>query len=223
KALFERNIPTPAEYKAAHGYNGHDISRCGGIWSTSAVVHILDDERYTGTYIMGKREVTEVGGRRVRMKDESQWIRIPDHHPAIISRELFDQVQAQQFRFKCPKKNANAYPLRCKVFCGCCRHAMPRTANKNHYFQRRHSKVNEAAPCHGLTIIEAELEGMLYEILSKQAQIILNVADLANAGQLDKRLLCGGNVMEKIELGCIATWAVAVKVALDYCGCRNFV
>jgi hypothetical protein len=50
KALFERHIPTPAEYKAAHGYNGHDISRCGRIWSTSAVVHIPDDERYTGTY-----------------------------------------------------------------------------------------------------------------------------------------------------------------------------
>lgn len=39
KALFERNIPTPAEYKAAHGFNGHDISRCCGIWSTSSVVH----------------------------------------------------------------------------------------------------------------------------------------------------------------------------------------
>ena len=123
KALFERYIPTPAEYKAAHGYNGHDISRCCGIWPESSVIHILEDERYTGTYIIGKREVTEVGGHRVRMKDESQWIKIPDHHQAIISKELFDQVQAQRPRFKCPKKNARAYPLRGKVFCGCCHHA----------------------------------------------------------------------------------------------------
>ena len=189
KALFERHIPTPAEYKAAHGYNGHDISRCCGIWQESSVIHILEDERYTGTYIMGKREVTEVGGHRVRMKDESQWIKIPDHHQAIISKELFEQVQAQRPRMKSPKKNARAYPLRGKVFCGCCHHAMPRTANKNHYFQCRHSKVNEAAPCHGLTITEAELEGMLYEILSKQAQVILNVADLSNAGMLDVQLV----------------------------------
>ena len=70
KALFERYIPTPAEYKAANGFSGHDISRCYGIWSASAVVHILDDERYTGTYIMGKREVTEVGGRRPPGTDE---------------------------------------------------------------------------------------------------------------------------------------------------------
>lgn len=48
KVLFERQIPTPAEYKAAHGCNGHDISRCYGIWQESS------DERYTGTYIMGK-------------------------------------------------------------------------------------------------------------------------------------------------------------------------
>ena len=188
KALFERHIPTPAEYKAAHGYNGHDISRCCGIWPESSVIHILEDERYTGTYIMGKREVTEVGGHRVRMKDESQWIKIPDHHQAIISKELFNQVQAQRPRVKCPKKNTRAYSLRGKVFCGCCGHAMPRSAKKSATFFCRCTKVNEAAPCHGLTIMESELEGMLYEILSKQAQIILNVADLSNAEMLDVQL-----------------------------------
>ena len=202
KALFERNIPTPAEYKAAHGFNGHDISRCCGIWSTSSVVHILDDERYTGTYIIGKREVTEVGGHRVRMKDESQWVKIPDHHQAIISRELFDQVQAQRPRFKCPKKKARAYPLRSKVFCGCCGHAMPRRATKNATFFCRYTLVNEAADCHGLTVTEAELEGMLYEILSKQAQIILNVANLANAGRLDVQLARQAEYDKRIE-GCL--------------------
>ena len=101
---------------------------------------------------------------------------------------MFDQVQAQRPRFKCPKKNARAYPLRGKVFCGCCGHAMPRTAKKNATFFCRYTQVNESAPCHGLTITEAELEGMLYEILSKQAQVILNVADLSNAGMLDVQL-----------------------------------
>ena len=188
KALFERGIRTPGEYKAARGIANHDVSRCNGVWPTSTVIKILDDERYTGTYIMGKREVTEVGGHRLRMKDESQWVKILDHHPAIISKELFDQVQAQRPRFKCPKKNARAYPLRGKVFCGCCRHAMWRTDNKNHVFKCRHSKPDAAASCHGLMVAETELEGMLYGVLSKQAQVILNVADLSNAGRLDVQL-----------------------------------
>ena len=234
RALHERGIPTPGEYKAAHGFNGHDISRCRGIWPVSSVVHILDDERYTGTYIMGKREKTEVGGHRVRMKDESQWIKIPAHHPAIISKELFEQVQAQRPRFKCPKKNARIYPLRGKVFCGCCRHAMPRTAKKSATFFCRYTGVDEAAACHGLVISEMELEGLLYEILSKQAQIILNLDNLSNAGQLDiqlaeqaeynnrieeymdkKRVLYEGLVLKQISMEDYKTQKAAIDNELD--------
>ena len=203
KALFERGIPTPGEYKAANGFAGHDVSRCCHIWPESTVVRILDDERYTGTYIMGKREVTEVGGHRARMKDESQWIKIPDHHTAIVSKELFAQVKAQLPRFKCPKKNTRIYPLRGKVFCGCCRHAMPRTAKKSPTFFCRYTKVDEAAACHGLVIAEAELETILYEILNKQAQIILNLDSLADAGPLDLQLAkqneCGDQVENCLE------------------------
>ena len=199
RALFERGIPTPAEYKAAHGYNGHDISRCCGIWHETSVAHILDDERYTGTYIIGKREVTEVGGHRVRMKDESQWIKIPDHHTAIISKELFAQVQAQRPRLNSPKKNTTTYSLRGKVFCGCCQHAMARRVRKSPTFYCRYTRVNESAACHGLVIAEAELEGLLFEILSKQAQIILGLDNLSNAGQLDIQLAEQAEYSNRIE------------------------
>jgi len=144
KALFERGIPTPGEYKAAHGFTGHDVSRCRHIWPEATVTHILEDERYTGTYIMGKREVTEVGGRRVRMKDESQWIKIPDHHPAIVSKELYAQVQRPHLKYA--KTQKREYPLRGKVFCGCCRHAMIRKPAGNCPFVCRYMKVDKTAP-----------------------------------------------------------------------------
>lgn len=162
KALRERGVSTPAEYKAAHGFSGHDIFRSNGIWHESTIARILEDERYTGMYIMGKREVTEVGGHRVRLKDESEWIKIPGHHPAIVSKELYDQVQALRPHTKCVKKNVNTYPLRGKVFCGECRHAMSRTSSKNPAYICRHSQVDDVAPCHGLRIMEAELEQIVY-------------------------------------------------------------
>ena len=102
-------------------------------------------------------------------------------------------------RFKCPKKNARVYPLRGKVFCGCCNHAMPRTAKKAATFFCRYTKVDEAAACHGLVIGEAELEGMLYEVISKQAQIILNLDNLSNAGRLDVQLAEQAEYDKKIE------------------------
>ena len=175
KELFRRGIPTPGEYKASKGMKYHDISRCQRIWQTSTIMNLPTDERYAGTYIMGKREVTEVGGNHVRLKDESQWVKIPDHHPAIVSMELFTQVQSRLPRVKCPKKRILEYPLRGKVFCGCCHHALPRTPNKNHSFFCRHTLADESAFCHGLKIFESELETAVYEILSCQAQIILNM------------------------------------------------
>ena len=84
KVLVERGIPTPGERKAARGIAYHDVSRSAGLWQTSTISRLLDDERYIGTYIIGKRHVTEIGGSHVRLKDESEWIKIPDHHPAIV-------------------------------------------------------------------------------------------------------------------------------------------
>ena len=49
KALFERNIPTPAEYKAAHGFNGHDIARLNRHLNMAAITRerlvngVIDD------------------------------------------------------------------------------------------------------------------------------------------------------------------------------------
>ena len=186
--LFARKIPTPGEYKTMKGIGKHDVSRCRGIWIRSTLLRMLRDERYTGVYIMGKRQVTEVGGHQMRMKDESEWIKIPDHHPPIISREVFEQVQARLPPIRCVKKNVNLYPLREKVFCGCCHHAMPRTANKNHVFQCRYTLADENEPCYDLHIAEADLEAMIYDVLSKHAQIILNVDNLADAKLLDVQL-----------------------------------
>jgi len=199
KVLFTRGIPTPGEYKAAHGFTSHDVSLCHHIWPESTVIHILDDERYTGTYVMGKRESIEVGSHRVRLKDESQWIKIPDHHPAIVSMELFEQAQAHRTRFKCPKKNTKAYPLRGKVFCGYCEHAMPRTSNRNHTFICRHTRVDETAACHGLTIRETELESLIYEVISKQAQAILNLDSPFDTRQLEVQLAEQAEYGRKIE------------------------
>ena len=185
RELFERSICTPGEYKASKGQLYHDVSRCCGLWQSSSICRLISDERYTGTYIIGKRHVLEVGGTRSRLKDESEWIKIPDHHPAIISKEVFEQVQ-QVFRsFRCPKHQVGDYTLRGKVFCGCCRHSMTRNSAKKKIFYCRYTKANEKAPCYKLSILETDLEETLYQIVSRQANVILNIESLSNAGLLE--------------------------------------
>lgn len=149
---------------------------------------------------MGKRTVREVGSSLVRKKDESEWFKIPGHHPAIISAELFRQVQEQFPTFQAKKKLTHLYPLKGKVFCGCCSHAMSRSSNQNHAFYCRHSRADKKAPCHGLHFLEADLEAVVYESMNKYAQVILNLNDISDAEPLDVHLAKQADYQKRIAV-----------------------
>ncbi len=172
RELRAREIPTPGEYKAARGNHTHDITRTQGIWSSSTVLRILDDERYTGTYIIGKRAVVEVGATRSRMKDRDKWYIIPDHHPAIVDKELFDKAATAITHFSLPNKKTHEYLLKGKVYCGCCDHALSRVMQKIPYYHCRRSDTDTALRCHGMRIGIAELEQLIFEVLKKQLSVI---------------------------------------------------
>lgn len=125
RKLYAMNIPTPGEYRKLKGKDYYNVSRTNGVWSTSTVLRILEDQRYIGTYVIGKRKVKEIGSRHTQLKDESEWFKIPNHHPAIVSVDLFEKANASIKRFSLSNKKPRDYLLRGKVFCGCCDHATP--------------------------------------------------------------------------------------------------
>ncbi len=176
RKLYGLGICTPAEHKASKGKKYHDISRTNGVWSSSTVLRILADERYTGTYIIGKNEVVEIGSTRYREKDRSEWIIIPDHHTPIISKELFERAKSNIRKFKLPNKQKRDYLLRGKVFCGCCDHAM-NLSNGRHYKCRRSAKLSDM-PCNGLSISIMELEQIVFDTINAQAKCLFGVENI---------------------------------------------
>ena len=177
RELYKRGIPTPAEYKIAKGQKTHDVSRTHGIWCESTIVRYLADERYTGTYIIGKRAVLEVGGNNSRFKDRSKWYIIPDHHPAIVDKALFDKVQETVRRFSQPHKKQRDYLLKGIVFCGCCDHALSYVANKQPYFHCRRSQAAENGPCHDLKVDALELEQVIFQTIKAQLEAVLSIRE----------------------------------------------
>lgn len=177
--LYELKIPTPGEVKAMRGSKTHDVSRTNGVWCISTVLHILEDERYTGMYVINKRHTVEIGSTHVRMNDESEWIKIPDHHEPIISRELFEKAKSKIVKFKQPNKKQRDYPLRGKVFCGCCDHALNK--GEINYTCRYSEKIPDFA-CHGLKISVKELEQVTFETIRVQASCVLGNRDFESAG-----------------------------------------
>ena len=200
KMLYEKKIPTPAEYRKANGIPLHDTSRTNGIWQRSTVLRFLEDERYTGTYIIGKRTVLEIGSRKSRLKPESEWFKIPGHHPAIVSKELFDKVQSVIFKFKCTKTQGPDYPLKSKVVCGCCLHTMQIVPRLQRVFACRYTSVDKTAECYKHEVFEHELEDMLFEIISKQAQVILNTDCLGQAENLPLHIEQQSEYEKRIEM-----------------------
>ncbi|WP_313530606.1 recombinase family protein [Anaerotignum sp.] len=183
--LYQRNIVTPAEYKSQKGKEYYDVSRTNHIWTSSSILRILYDERYTGTYIMGRSEVKQVGGSRVRKREESQWYKIQNAHPAIIDKQVFDKVQEQLVRFKCTKESQSEYPLKGKIFCGSCHHAMQRLAKKKPQFHCRYTDAISEFPCYNLTISEAEVSEIVFQVLSKQSEVIFALNHLTDATQFE--------------------------------------
>ena len=182
KELFTRNILTPSQYKAQQGKK-YNVSQCK-YWDKSQILRMLHDEQYIGTFVMCKQTVQDVGSTRMRNRDESEWIKIPNHHQAIVSHELFDKVQSVRRTCKFNGRKTHTYPLRTKVVCGCCNHAMQRLPQKEITFACQYTRHDEKEPCYNLRVSEKELHKVLFDIISKQAEIILNINDITELDNL---------------------------------------
>jgi hypothetical protein len=137
--------------------------------------------QYTGAYVSGRILKDADTGKSYRPPTED-WIVIPDKNPAIIGKDLFEQVQAVMAESKISRrknKQPRNYLLRSKVRCGCCEIAMSYDPLSNPVFRCYHKAADPSAPCHKLTVVVAELDEAVLAIIKKQAEIILNSTDLS--------------------------------------------
>ena len=78
KWLFDEHIPSPT---------GKDR------WSRETISKILKNEKYTGDVILQKTFVSDVfSGKQSRHIGQMDRYMVHEHHPAIVSREVFDAV-----------------------------------------------------------------------------------------------------------------------------------
>lgn len=109
----------------------------GNPMSASSVSFILQNITYTGCILLQKTYIQDPITKKKR-KNHGQLPRylVPDHHPAIISMDTFEQVQAQLARNRqlgrFPYNHTNLrYPFSGKITCGCCGRHYTRQLWKN--------------------------------------------------------------------------------------------
>ncbi len=167
-------------------------------WPTLRVREILKNIQYTGAYVAG-RTYQDDSGRKYHTP-QSEWIVIPGKHPAIVSKEVYEQVQALSSQGK-RKMQPQSYLLRGKIVCGTCGRAMIycNTTTKPMY-RCMSTHADPSAACHKLKISASEVDDAVMAIIRKQAEVVLNSDDISGFRKTavsDNRLDGGG-----IQLNC---------------------
>jgi len=183
ESLSVSGLPMPREHMKLT--RGDDIkTTCG--WKAQNVRNIYKNIQYTGAYVSGKI-LTDTSGVKYHTAQED-WIVIPDKHPAIVSNDLFEQVQfavAECKKSLQKKKKPRNYLLRSKVRCGCCGNAMSYDPVTFPVFRCYQTASDPSAPCHKMKVVVGELDEVVLNIIRKQAEVILNTDDLQNLHKAD--------------------------------------
>lgn len=85
--------------------NNQIKTKRGGEWTSKTVCDIIRNPFYKGTYRYNYRE-----SARGALKDESEWIVVPNNHPGIISEEQWERCNKIMDINKASKNTANFYP-----------------------------------------------------------------------------------------------------------------
>ncbi|WP_409969394.1 recombinase family protein [Bengtsoniella intestinalis] len=169
QTLYREQRPIPT---VCRGEKKSDDMSC--IWTASVLSKILQDEQYLGTYIAGTTKVESFGTKRRVPTPESEWIKIPDHHPAIIPQAQFDMVQAIWKQSGKPRGTSTqsvakpTSPLRGKVYCGHCGHKLHQCNGKTKTFNCKFAGRFPDRLCYKLKVAINDLEAQVSQVLANR-------------------------------------------------------
>ncbi len=125
RRIFAEYLAGQGVHRIAKGLTRDGVERvCGGTqWDSGIVLAMLKNEKYAGDAILQK--TVTVGSKRKRNEGEAPTYVVRDSHPAIISREEFEQVQALMkersvARGDTPGQYQKRYLFTGKIVCGQC-------------------------------------------------------------------------------------------------------
>ena len=177
KRLNEDGIPTPAQHKRALGSKRQlwNSERTDNFWRATTIGKILRDERYTGKLVALKTTLSELGNiHSAKAIEKDDWIIVPGAFEAIISQEIFDQVQAKLETVRPTRKLG---PMKRRLFsrklrCGHCGAALIRhEIAQGVYYACDGRAWNGTDDCKTIRLFETDLIQAVLASIRFQAQL----------------------------------------------------
>lgn len=159
RELNARHIPTPADYKLAHGehYRNNYTSTHDHLWRYFMVGNILTSETYIGNLVQNKAHSISYKTKTVKPTDKSEWIRAENTHEPIIDKQTWDMAQQiLDSKVKPTFENCGTNIFSKKVFCSECGRAVRMSKggpkNKNRRYLRCSTRYYAPEECIGVSI-----------------------------------------------------------------------
>ena len=193
--LNRLGILSPLAYKKNHGLpyakKGYaDREDCK--WSATTIIRMLQDETYTGTLVQGKQGTSNYKIKQMEQKPESEWIRIPDAHEPLITKQDFDLVQRiRGLDTRTSPKQDTVYLFSGVLICGCCGSRMTRKTNRvngkeYHYYYCPTGKKHGCA--NPVMLKESKLIDCVQESLKAYIQNVASLETLLNSISINQAL-----------------------------------
>lgn len=163
KTLNAEGIKTPIEFKIEMGETSRTPKGGRFQWNAHKIDSILRNRIYVGDMVYGKSERNHVGGKNV-IKPKKEWKIFHDHHEAIVSRELFEEIQLVRKKEDVLQNRTPKSVLQGKAVCSKCKKSLTYRAKKDPYFtcQDRYS-TNDQDCCCRINVLFLE-QAVLYEL-----------------------------------------------------------
>lgn len=185
--LNQEGIPSPSRYAGERGVKKYkDCSHV--LWQPGAVSRILYNRVYVGDLVQGKYNRSIYSKERRGKRKEESWEVIEKNHPAIIGREVFQEVQEMKERNRQVWKDRQGGPgyenvLEGILVCGICHHPMwrnkdVRDGKARYYFFCGSAYGHSQVECNTSSIADHKIFDMVLKQIKLQIDLAVEVSRL---------------------------------------------
>lgn len=173
--LNREKIETPAQYfrRKFPNIKKHRMVSKGNSWDSSNIRRIIQHKIYTGAVISQTRQWKNIDVQHTYMRDESEWIIVPNCHEAIVNNVEYEKAQFVIRKIEAYERGEKDYMLRSLIRCGMCGRAMsrnPRGKEVTYYCDK--SRFVEDTDC---PVGERFKENDLEKVISDSFICLLNL------------------------------------------------
>lgn len=182
--LNQEKVLPPAEYKKSLGmkYKTGFQASTQAKWSVVTINRILNNPIYIGTLVQGKRGTPNYKIKKMRVRNEDDWVVVENNHPAIIDPLMFSIVQKMMERdTRRPPKEDVLLPLAGVLFCPDCGRTLQRrtvTRGEQKYYYYVCATYKDGKGCSSHSFEQKKLEETILHAVTGQIQMIVELNGL---------------------------------------------